>query len=246
MITLAKGLTAKTFTGLSKRSDSEGGTREYKTVRLEHGKTLTLQPLQKPSQGREYYRHIWREGGNWNFIPCAEGECVHCESDNEQESRRNYTMLLNVYSFAENKVKILEEGSKVKDLILYRYDKKPSIFTKRPLDFTKLPTKPISYNVELSEEEPIQTAGLKLHDLDDYIQEELERRTRFLEGNGRENVESLEDEEDYDEDEEEPDESEMQEMEWRDLVQYAREVGVKKQTRKRSELIRYIQTKRGW
>jgi hypothetical protein len=55
-----------------------------------------------------------------------------------------------------------------------------------------------------------------------------------------------EDEDEEDDDDEGPDTDEMKEMPWADLKEYARDIGVKLKTKKRSELIRAIETKRGW
>jgi hypothetical protein len=54
-----------------------------------------------------------------------------------------------------------------------------------------------------------------------------------------------EDEPDADEEDDEPDDEEMQAMDWADLKEYARSIGVKLVTKKRSELIRAINKKRG-
>lgn len=309
------GLSVKTYSGLNEKrmQQKSGGNR----VVIEKGSTIPVQFLQKVSEFVEFDQHSWQEGGQWWYVPCTGDEtCEPCQSEDEKKRKKGYKFLANVFNLKERKVQILEGPKTLATQIFYKYQRKPVAFLKRVYDITKFPTNPISYNFELAEEQAVKTAGLKLLDLNDYLDSQLDRyygeggeapakgganslddteydedeeydgdddddllaygeeadegdrdAIRHLTKLAKQNdldpddyptwvelAEALsEDEGDEDEDEEEedgdePSEEEMMdkdEWSWSDLKAYAEELGVRKQTKIRSELVRAIIRKRG-
>ena len=318
-----KGLSAKTYSGLNKkRMESKGGGGNR--VIIKQGDTVAVQPLQKPSEMLEFDQHSWKDGGKWYFVPCTgDEECEPCQSEDNNVSRKSYVFACNVYNLKDRKVQVLAGPKTLATQMFYRYQRKPAMFLKRVYDITKFPTTPVTYNFELAEEQPVRTAGLKLIDLDEYVQGELERyygdedAKPSRKSGGKSSLDDDDDEDDFDDediddddedltevgeaaddgdrkairqlkemadeqdldpddfdtwvelaealvadddeddedddeseddDDEEPTEDEMMDKDewpWSDLLAYAKEVGVRKTTKKRSELVAWIIRKRG-
>lgn len=329
----SKGLSVKTYAGLNKkRMESKGGGGDKCIIK--QGDTVAVQPLQKPSEMLEFDQHGWKDGGKWYFVPCTgDDDCEPCQSEDNNISRKSYVFACNVYNLKDRKVQVLAGPKTLATQMFYRYQRKPAMFLKRVYDITKFPTTPVTYNFEIAEEQPVKTTGLKLIDLDGYVQGELDRyygsddkpsrksggksslddddeddldeddfdeddedgtdyaalgeeaddgdksAIRQLKALAEEfdldpddfdtwaeladelaesdddasdeDDEDEDDEEDDDEDEDDedgPSEDEMMDKDewgWSELQEYAREVGVRKTTKKRSELVAWIIKKRG-
>lgn len=209
----SKGLTAKTFSGLNqKRMESKGGGNR---VVIKQGQTMPVQFLQKPSQFTEFDQHQWREDGTWMYVPCAGDDCPNCDSEDEVRSKLNYKFVANVYNVKEKKVQLLEGPKTLATQIFDRYKRKPESFMKRVFDVTKFPTQPVTYGFGIAEESPVKTSGLKLIDIDAYIQGELDRflgnDTPKSKGKGKTALDDddFDDEEDIEDDDEFEDEDEL-------------------------------------
>lgn len=268
-----KGLSVKTYAGLNEKRMKSGGGGGMRVI-IKQGDTVPVQFLQTPKQFVEFDQHQWREDGVWNYVPCAGDDCPICEHEDQTRAKRHYKFIANVYDLKEKRVAILEGPKTLATQIFYRYQRKPALFLKRVFDVTKFPTQPVTYGFQMAEENPVRTSGLKLIDLDGYVQGELDRYfgdndsmaksskkgRSALDDEDFEDEDEIEDEDDEFEDEddldddeedgeeEEPEEDEMLDKDawpWPDLKAYAKEVGVKTDTRDRAKLVRLIIRKRG-
>src|SRR5215471_1924298 len=195
------GLQPQTFKGLNKKRIEQRPQGSGKRVVFgREDPTVSVQFLQTPEDFTEFNIHAFQEDGRWHFVPCA-GKDV-CPLDDDEDSdiaRTNYRFACNVLNTRTGKVQILEGPKTLAGLIFYRYERKPSTFTKRVFDVTKFPTTPVTYNLELAEEEALSTRGKRLLDMDEYLLDEM----RAYYGDDLENVvggDLSDDDEDEDED----------------------------------------------
>jgi hypothetical protein len=171
-----KGLTVKTFKGLSKkRMESKASKNFGKRLNIKQGDTIPVQFLQLPDDFLEYEMHSFQEGGRWVYVPCIGDDCPLCADESQQLSKTSYRFSCNVYNLKEKKVQILEGPKDLASRIFYRYERGSAKFLKRTFEITKFPTQPVSYDVAIADEPTVKTAGLKLLDLDEYIVEEAKR-----------------------------------------------------------------------
>jgi hypothetical protein len=261
----SKGLSVKTFKGLNKkRIKSKGGAG--KRVVMKQGDTVTLQFMQDPTEFIEIERHEFQEEGQWQFVPCAGDDCPLCVHEDDDFSKTRYRFFANVWNTKEKKVQVLDGPKDLASRIFAKFERKPQLFKKRVYDISKLPTQPVSYDVEIAEEDPVKLAGKELLDLEDYLQDELKRYygddleavkagSTSLDDDDDDDLEDDFDDDDDDLDDEEdeedgPDEDDMQEMTPKELKAYAKEVGVPsakiKAAKKRSDIIKAIVKKRGY
>jgi hypothetical protein len=206
----SQGLTARSFTGLSKKRMASKGGSLVRSV-LKQGETKPYQFLTKPAGMKEFFQHQWREDGQWWYVPCIADEngqgCPLCDDEDEVRAKQHYKFLANVYDLKEKKVLIFEGPKTLATQIFQKYQRKPGLFLKRVYDVTKMPTTPVTYNSELAEERPVRTSGLKLHDLQAYLDAEANRY--FGEGGAGASTKSkkrrsaLDDDEDFDEEDDE-------------------------------------------
>jgi hypothetical protein len=201
-----RGLSAKTFKGLSEKRMAAKGGGGGKRLMIKQGDTIPVQFLHNPDDFIEFNIHTFQDEG-WNFVPCAGDDCPLCEDEDEKRSRTSYRFACNVYNLKEKKVQIMEGPKDLATRIFHRYQRKPTAFLKRVFDITKFPTTPVTYQMELAEEQPVTTRGLALHDLEDYLTEELHRYY----GEEMPGPSALEDDDDEDLDDELDDEDEEEE-----------------------------------
>lgn len=210
-----KGLSVKTFKGLSKKRMASKASENFgKRVRLDKGSTVPVQFLELPNDFIEYEMHAFQENGRWTYVPCIGEDCPLCQSESDQIRKTSYRFSCNVWNLKEKKVQILEGPKDLAQRIFYRYERAPKKFLKRTYEITKFPTNPVSYGMDIGEDEIKSTAKLmdKLHDLDAYVDEEARRyygdevpSAKALDAD-EEDVEEDEDLDDEDEDDEEEDE----------------------------------------
>lgn len=197
-----KGLSAKFAKGLNKKKIKQKGTG--KVLFIKKGSTVPVQFLQTPEDFIEYEVHSWQEGGDWIYVPCTGKGCPQCGDEEEKYNKKAYRMATNIYNLENKQVQILQGPKDLAGRILYRYERKPASFLKRVFDVTKFDGNPVTYQFELAEEKPASTKGLKLHDLEKYLEEEL---VRFY-GDDVPSPEDLEDDDDDTEEEEDNGEDE--------------------------------------
>lgn len=77
---------------------------------------ITVRFLDEPEDFYGFYQHWLAEGP----IPCVEGDCAGCNSDNPDQRRKSFRYLANVYSVDESKVEAVEiPKSAVEQLVAY-------------------------------------------------------------------------------------------------------------------------------
>lgn len=171
-----KGLSAKSFKGLSKKRMKQKGSVGV-SLWLKAGAIVPVQFLTDPEDMLEYDQHIWQVGKTWNFVPCSGDGCPLCEDDDDDISGTSYGFACNVYNLKDKKVQVLTGSKTLAQLIWYRYERKPARFTKRVFELTRFEGSPAQFDVSPGDEAPVQIAKFKkqLHNLDDYLDSEIQR-----------------------------------------------------------------------
>lgn len=230
-----KGLTAKTYKGLSKKrmDAAKGGGVRFKFKR---GEPQPIMFFETPDEMRELDQHQFQDEGRWQYVPCTGEECPLCEDEDEDVAKTRYRFACNVYNLEEKKVQVLEGPRDLAHRIAFRYERKPSRFLKRVYDVTQFDGTPISYQIDLADEEPVRISNKKPHDLDKYIDKAIE----FYYGDKKPKKDSLEDDDEEFEDEEEYTEEELEDMSNSELKSIAKEFGVSIKGKKPSEVIKEI------
>lgn len=172
-----KGLSVKTYGGLSKKRMASGGSggMSKRVAFKKEEPTVPLQFLQPPEDFIEYDIHAFQEDGRWQFVPCTGADsCPLCDDEDDQVRRLSYRFACNVLNLANNKVQILEGPKDLATRIYHKYERAPQKFLKRVWDVSRYQTTPISYSVDLAEDlDPVATRGKKSLDLDEYLTDEL-------------------------------------------------------------------------
>lgn len=234
----SKGLSPRTFKGLNKkRMEKKGGN--FNRIVLKQGDTKTVQFLDGIEEFLEYENHAFKDGSRWQYVPCAGDDCPLCADEDHEVSKTGYRFCANVYSFEDKKVLILEGPKDLAGRVAGRYErvaKKGGSWTKLTWDVSKLPTTPVSYDVERADDRPVRLDGLERHDLEEYVTGEMVRYfgdDMPTAKSGKPGPSSLDDDDDWDdEDEDEFDdeeaytEDELLAMKPSELGEAAEEVGL--------------------
>lgn len=176
------GLSPKAAKGLNKKKISRRRGGNFKRLVIEKGDYKAVQFLNDPTEMFEYEQHVWREKGQWYFVPCLDdffdtkGLCPLCEDDEKEVARTSYQFAANVWSFKDKAVKILTGGQDLAGRIMFRWEKKKSLFLKRTWDIRKNDTKPVTMDIDVGDKSALKsTSKLELFDLAQYVLEEAER-----------------------------------------------------------------------
>lgn len=172
------GLSPQTFGGLSKKrmkkkSNPNAGMR----IPLKKGESVLVQFLTDPDDPegfREFEQHTFQEDGRWQFVPYSPNAPL-AEDDNDSKRSTSYRFVAVVYDLKERKVRVLEGPKDLAQRIFYRYEKRPEKFRKRVFEVTKFPTQPVSYQVDMAEERPVNTSKMEPVDLEEYLIGEMKR-----------------------------------------------------------------------
>lgn len=229
-----KGLNPKLYNkGLSKKRMAKGSAGNR--LRIKQGETAPVMFLETPEDMQEFDQHQFRDGNNWQYVPCAGEECPLCDDEDGDRSNTRYRFCCNVYSLKERRVLILEGPKDLSSRIMFRYERSPEKFMKRVFDITMMDTQPVSYSVDRADEDPVRTTDLKKkrHDKSKYIREQMER----FYGEKMPNRSSLDDD---DEDSDSFTKSELMEMDKKELKSVAKEFGIKTADRTRKEIVKRI------
>lgn len=211
-----KGLTPKTFQGMSRTkvmAGGGGGTGAYKhRVKMKKGTSHVLQFITGLDEFLEYEQHVFRDDeGRWRFVPCGGEDCPLCHDEREDVARTSYSFACLVWNFREKRVMILAGGKKLGLKIYQKWEKcgananariRNKKFVQRVYEITALPTNPADWIVDLEpdvrpKDPKILQAQAKKKDAPDleaYVKEEME----FYFGNSMPKASSL-DEDDEDE-----------------------------------------------
>jgi hypothetical protein len=203
-----KGLTVRTFKGLDKKRIEKKGRGQGNRLAIEQGETVSVQFLSTPDEFTEFYTHSWKDD-RWYFVPCAGDGCPLCEDEDRDKAKVGYRFATLVYSFKDKDIKILEGPKDLAGRIMYRYERRPSLFLKRTYEITKMATTPVSYEFAVGEDDLIAAATIKSKlskaiSIEDYLEGEL--RSYWgddLPGTGSITEDDGDEDEDEDEDEEE-------------------------------------------
>lgn len=157
----------------------------------------------------EYYTHSWQESGTWNFVPCLGDNCPLCVDEDSDRRKTRYTFCTIVYNLKEKKYQYLTGPKTMAGIIALRFERKPGLFLKRTWDFAQLPTTPVSYDIQVGEDDPVRIDSKKAAALN--IEKYLEDEAKRFYGDNLPDSASALDEGDEDEDDIEDDEEEEEE-----------------------------------
>lgn len=226
---------AKTYSGLNKDRMASNAFFQDR-VNFKKGDSFEGQFLTGIDGFMEYDIHAFQEKGKWRFIPCAGEDCPLCEDDDPQVSKTSYRACCNVWHSKEKKVMILEGPKDLFSRIATRYKrfakdaKSRKKWTRTVFEISKFATSPISHDVEASDRKAVDPEGLKLHDLQAYVDGEMTRyygsnsklaRKLAKKGKGKKksSLDDVTDDEGYSKDE-------LEEMSLKKLGKVATSVGV--------------------
>lgn len=157
-----------------KKKDLEKGGSFGDTMYIKKGDTASAQFFHEPDDFLVFQQHAWEEDRKWFFVPCmGEDECPLDDDEDEDRARRGYQWAAQVYDLGEKKAKVLSGGKDLGNRVYYRYEKKPTSFTKRVFEITKFATKPITYDVAPGEDKPINLDKVKPIDLDEWLAKQV-------------------------------------------------------------------------
>lgn len=257
-----KGLTPQVFSGLNRKrmAKGTGGNR----CQVPQGTTVTVMILDTPDEMMEFNQHQFRDGGKWNYVPCAGDNCPLCQDDDEDVRKIHYRFITNVYNMASKQVEILEGPKSLSGRIMQRYDsifkkkkkvsKANAAFLAKVYDISKLKTTPVEWDVETADDDRLSESKyekLKKFDLKKDIEASMERY--FGDGvpaGGSKTALDDDDEEDEDYEEDEYDEDDLEEMDRAAVVKIAKGLGIKSkdsegEKRSKDKLIKLIIKKQG-
>jgi hypothetical protein len=230
-----KGLTPKTFGGLSK-TRSASGASAFPRVKLKDDETVSLQffgSIEDEDSFKEFDQHQWREK-YWNYVACLGDDCPLCDDEDDDVSKQHYRFVALVYNHDEKQVQVLEGPGTMAQRIILKAERRPESFVKRTWDVTRLDTTPTSYDIDQSDQKPINLRQKNRLDLQAYIDESA---ARYFGKNaprpdksgkkaGRKSALD-DDDEDYDDDEETYTKADLMDMSARELKTTAKQFKVR-------------------
>lgn len=105
------------MSALKKSLKGGQGNPNVRTIPTED--SLTVRFLQEPEDWYGYYEH-WLSDGP---VPCTEGECDGCDSDDPDEKRRSFRYLANAFVVDDQKVRVLKLPKSLVELLVNFYNK---------------------------------------------------------------------------------------------------------------------------
>lgn len=242
-----KGLTPKTFGGLSKSRSATGGGSSFPRVKMKDDETVSVQffgDITDETAFKEFDQHQWRDK-NWNYVACLGKNCPLCDDEDEDVAKARYRFVALVYNLEEKQVQVLEGPGTLAQRIILKYEKRKKSFLRRVWDITRLDTTPTSYDVDTSDEDPVDLKGKKKLDLQAYIDESAKRYFgKDVPRGGSKSALDDDDEDDYDDDETYT-KAELRDMSSRELKEVAKEFRIKVQGKSKQEVIKAILRKQG-
>jgi hypothetical protein len=178
----AKKLTGASFGGLSKGRMASGAGFS-KRLRFDKNKVSTIMFWGEPDDPEafsEYYVHSFKEDGNWKFVPCA-GD--HCPLDTDEEAdkrKKRYRFAAQVFDMDTREPMIMEGPKDLAQRIYSKYEKlvekdKARLFTRKVWEVGQLPTTPISYEVDVSDDKRVDLSEQEPPSIQEYIDGEINR-----------------------------------------------------------------------
>lgn len=252
------GLAVAIGGGLNKKNYAKKGSGGDRVI-LKQGETATVQFVagcDDSEHWKEISQHQFQDKGRWNYVPCLGDECPLCEDDDRDVSKTTYRFFTNVYSLKDKKVAILEGPKDLSGRIARKWEnsekKKEGLFLKRTFDVSKLATTPVSYDVEIGEDDTKKIDMKQCIDLDAYIRGEAARYygdemptvdSKKSKGKKSKKKTALDDDDDAQEDT--FDREELMEMDWSELKRLAKSLKVsltdkEGEKRKRTALVKLV------
>lgn len=241
MAKVSPGLKPKIFKGLSKKRMGRGGGYKFPRVRFEDDKAVVVQFFDPPvteSEGfLEFDQHQWREGGNWNYVPCAGKKCPLCEDDDDDVAKVRYRFCALVYNLKAKEVQVMEGPTTLAQQIERRYAKRKKSFLKRTWDITRMSGQPTRYDVDSGDDDPVSLKAKKRLNLEEYVTEAMQR---FFGDDvpSKTSRTALDDDDEYDEDD--IDEDELMEMSTKKLKRIAKQYKVRTEDRTKKQIVKAI------
>lgn len=158
--------------GMNKK-DLAQGAGFGDTAYIKKGDTIPVQFFQDPDSFLVYREHQWEEDRKWFFVPCIGDGCVLCDDESNDKAKTSYQWAAQVYNLKEKKVQVLKGGKDLGNRIMFRYERKPTMFVKRVLEITKFATSPITHQVDVGEDKPLDLSKKKPIDLEEWRQKQL-------------------------------------------------------------------------
>jgi hypothetical protein len=228
-----KGLTPKSFGGLSKSRSASGGSSFPRVKFTDKDSSFSLQffgNIEDESAFKEFEQHQWREK-YWNYVACLGDNCPLCDDEDEDVSKQHYRFVAVVYNHDAKQVQILEGPGTLAQRIIMKAEKRPESFVKRVWDITRLDTTPTSYDVDQSDERPVNLRSKAALDLQAYIDESASRyfgKNAVSSGSKKKSKRSaLDDDDDYEDDDETYTKADLMDMSARELKEVAQSLKVK-------------------
>jgi hypothetical protein len=167
-----KGLSVKTFSGLSKSRMAPKSNSFGMRTRLDTGTPVPVQFYGAPDSDTfvEYDTHVFKEDGKWVYVPCLGDACPLCQDEDRDRSKTTYRFVASVYNLKEKKAELLEGPKDLANRVFYRYERKKAMFLKRTFEITKLDTTPVQYDVAQGDEDPVSLRNIKALDPNEYIE----------------------------------------------------------------------------
>lgn len=250
------GLSVQSFGGLSKKRYTKG--QGVPRITLKQGDTRTVQfaaPISDEDQWKEIEQHQFQDNGKWNYVPCLGKNCPLCEDEDNEVRKTHYRFFTNAYDFKEKQWAVLEGPKDLSGRIARKFErlekKKVGSFLKRTFDISKMATTPVSYDVEMGDDDPVKLDPKKLVDLKAYLHDQAVRYFGEDMPTSKSKGKSALDDDDDDADEDEYDEDDLEEMSPKEVKAVAKGLGIKlinpKTDEKRSKatLIKLILKKQG-
>jgi hypothetical protein len=206
-----------------KKKDLEPGAGFGDTAYIKKGDTVPVQFYHEPDDFLSFREHQWEEDRKWFFVPCIGDGCILCDDESDTRSRSSVQWAAQVYNIKEKKAQVLKFGKDLGNRIWFRYERKPSLFIKRVFEITKFATQPISHQVDVGEDKPIDLNKVKPIDLDEWRKKQLKAyygddiptasdleddEDDFEDVDDEDEDDDLEDDEEFEDDEDEDDDLE--------------------------------------
>lgn len=177
------GLTGSSFGGLS-RSRMAARTGGFtKRLRFDKKQSSLVQFYGEPDDAeafKEYDVHSFKEDGNWKFVPCA-GDRDPLDTDEDDDKRkRKYRFGAQVYDHRQKEAMVMEGPKDLAQRIFSKYEKlvekgKAKKFTEMVWEVSQLPTVPVSYEVDSTDEKPVKLKEHEPPSIQEYIDGEIDR-----------------------------------------------------------------------
>lgn len=175
-------LVGASFGGLS-RSRMASGQTFSKRLRFDKKKSSLVQFWAEPDDGeafKEYSVHSFKEDGNWKFVPCSGDNCPLDTDEDDEKRKKKYRFAAQIFDHADGEPKIMEGPKDLAQRIFSKYEKlvekgRGDRFSRMVWEVSQLPTVPVSYEVDTTEESAKKLSKFEPASIQEYIDGEIQR-----------------------------------------------------------------------